>query len=269
MPERSAIHPAARAGFAAGAEVYERARPDYPAAALELLERELELGAAGPVLELAAGTGKLTRQLRPLAPRLVAVEPVEAMRRVLAAALPGVAVVAARAEALPFRPGWAGTALVGQAFHWFDGRAALAELHRVLRPGGGLGLLWNRRDESVDWMRRLTEIVEPVSGDVPRFRSGRWREAFAAGDLFGRLEEATFDHVQPGSPELVAERVASISFVAALPQARREALLAEVRRLLAGHPDTAGRAAIQLPYRTRVYWTRRRRGGLPFTLAAE
>ncbi|HEU4384737.1 MAG TPA: class I SAM-dependent methyltransferase [Anaeromyxobacteraceae bacterium] len=257
MPERSAIHPAARAGFAAGAEIYQRSRPDYPAAALEWLARELALG-AGPVLDVAAGTGKLTRQLRPLAPHLVAVEPVAAMRRVLSAALPGVSVVGGRAEALPFRSAWAGAALAGQAFHWFDGRAALEELHRVLWPGGGLGLLWNHRDESVDWMRRLTEIVEPVAGDAPRFRSGRWREAFAAQDLFGPLQEATFDHAQTGSPELVVERVASISFVAALDESRRESLLDEVRRLLATHPDTCGQGAIRLPYRTLACWARRR-----------
>ena len=128
------IHPAARAGFGAGAEVYQRARPGYPGAALALLEGELGLGRAGTVLEVAAGTGKLTRQLRSLAPRLVAVEPVEAMRRVLLASLPGVAVVAGRAEALPLRSGSAGAALVGQAFHWFDGGAALLELLRPQWP---------------------------------------------------------------------------------------------------------------------------------------
>jgi SAM-dependent methyltransferase len=258
VAERDAIHPVARAGYAAGAEAYERARPDYPAAALARLDLELGLGAIGPVVEVGAGTGKLTRQLRPLVPRLVAVEPVEAMRRVLAAALPGVAVVAARAEALPLRSGLAGAALVGQAFHWFDGRAALAELHRVLRPGGGLGLLWNHRDESVDWVRRLSEIIEPEAGEAPRFRSGRWRQAFEGQALFGPLVEATFDHQQAGSPELLVERVASISFVAALPGARREALLSEVRRLLATHPETAGREVIRLPYRTLACWARRR-----------
>ncbi len=95
----------------------------------------------------------------------------------------------------------------------------------MLRPGGGLGLLWNYRDESADWVRRLSEIVEPEAGDAPRFRSGRWREAFARQALFGPLEEALFDLQQSGSPELVVERIASIGFVAALPAARREALL--------------------------------------------
>lgn len=258
MAERAAIHPVAQAGFAAGAGLYQRARPDYPAAALDWLALELSLGAAGPVLELAAGTGKLTRQLRPMAPRLVAVEPVGAMRRELLAALPGVAVAAARAEALPFRSGWAGAVLAGQAFHWFDGRAALAEIHRVLRPGGGLGLLWNQRDESVEWVRRLAEIVEPEAGETPRFRSGRWRQAFAGQALFGPLREATFDHQHPGSPELVVEQVASISFVAALPAERREALLSRVRRLLATHPDTARGREIRIPYRTLACWAPRR-----------
>lgn len=258
MAERDAIHPAARAGFGAGAEVYDRSRPDYPPTAVEFLARKLRLGEAGPVLELAAGTGKLTRQLRPLAPRLVAVEPVAAMRRVLAQSLPGVPVVGGLAEALPIRSGWAGAGLAAQAFHWFDGRAALAELYRVIRPGGGLGLLWNQRDDSVDWMQRLTEIVEPAAGDAPRFRTGRWREAFDHQTFFGPLEEATFGHAQAGSPELMVERIASISFVAALPAAPREALLGEVRRLLASHPETAGRAEIWLPYRTLACWARRR-----------
>lgn len=258
MPERSDIHPAARAGFTAAADLYEQARPGYPAAALERLALELGFGAVGPVLDVAAGTGKLTRQLRPLAPRLVAVEPVAAMRRVLAAALPGVAVVAGRAEALPLRSGSAGAAVVGQAFHWFDGPAALAEIHRVLRPGGGIGLLWNERDESVDWVRRLTEIVESEAGDTPRFRSGLWRRAFAGQALFGPLGEARFDHQHAGGPELVVGRVASISFVAALPERRRQALLAGVRDLLATHPDTAGRREIRLPYRTLACWALRR-----------
>jgi SAM-dependent methyltransferase len=252
-----AIHEAAAKGFA-GAERYDRSRPGYPPDAVERLAAALALSPGAPVVEIGAGTGKLTRLLLPRAPRLVAVEPVDAMRRRLAALLPDVAVVGGQAEALPLRDGCAGAVVCAQCFHWFDGPAALAEIHRVLRPGGRLGLLWNRRDESVGWVRDLTEIVEPLAGGAPRYRSGRWREAFAKTALFGPLEEAGFENRHEGDPERIVERFASISFVAARPEAERAEVLARVRRLLSEHPETRGRAEIALPYRTELFWCEKR-----------
>src|SRR5207247_3916719 len=126
------IHRAARVGFQVGARQYERGRPDYPGTAVRALVEHLRIGPGSVVLDLAAGTGKLTRQLAPAGPRLVAVEPVEAMRATLARTVPGVWAVGGRAEAIPLAGGSVDAAVVAQAFHWFDPDAALAELHRVL-----------------------------------------------------------------------------------------------------------------------------------------
>jgi SAM-dependent methyltransferase len=189
---------------------------------------------------------------------VVALEPVAERRRQLRALVPGALTVGGQAEALPLATGSADAVVVAQAFHWFDGPAALREIHRVLRRGGGLGLLWNQRDESVPWVRRLTEVVEPYAGGAPRYRSGAWRRAFEATGLFTPLAEARFLNRQVGPPEMVVERIASISFIAALPEQARRRVLEEVRRLLADDPALAGRSEVALPYRTDVYWYAKR-----------
>jgi SAM-dependent methyltransferase len=143
--------------------------------------------------------------------------------------------------------------VVAQAFHWFDGARALAEIHRVLKPKGKLALIWNVRDERVDWIAQLTAIVDAHEADVPRYRSGRWREAFDQTDLFGPLERHQFDHVHQGTPQMVLDRVSSISFIAALPQSDKSLVLAQVRDLLATHPQTKDQQEIAFPYRTDVF----------------
>jgi len=144
-----------------------------------------------------------------------------------------------------------------QAFHWFNGEAALKEIHRVLRPRGRIGLIWNARDESVDWGSKLTNIIDPHEKGAPRYRSGRWRDAFENSKLFTPLEAAQFSYVQNGPPEIVVDRVASISFIAALPENDRAVVLEEVRSLLETHIQTSGRATLDLPYRTDVFWCER------------
>lgn len=250
------LHDAAR-GFAATADLYQRARPDYPPAALDALWEALRLGAGAPVLELGAGTGKLSRLLAARGARVIGVEPVAAMRARLRS--PGVLPVGAIAEALPLRAGAARAAVAATAFHWFDGPRALAELHRALAPGGRLALAWNVRDERVEWIARLSAIVNRAErGGAPRYRSGRWREAFgAAPGPFGPLHEARFEHVHALPPEGVVERVASVSFIAALAPRDRRPILDEVRALLATHPDTAGREEVGLAYVTDLYWCER------------
>ena len=210
------------------------------------------------MLDLAAGTGKLTALLVVTGSEVVAVEPVAEMRAVLEAALPGVRALPGTAEAIPLGSGTVDAVTVGQAFHWFRGDEALREIHRVLRPGGGLGLLWNDRDTSVPWVARLSELMEPYRRDAPGYRSGAWREAFERTTLFGKLGHAAAGLVHRLPPEGVVARVASVSFVAALPEGEREAVLMEVRNLLATDPQTRGRDEIELPYRTDAFWTRAR-----------
>ncbi len=250
------IEQAAAQGYARAPEPYELGRPTYPPEAVTRLRRELELKPGRTVLDLAAGTGKLTALLVTSGATVIAVEPVDEMRAALERKLPGVAAHAGTAEAIPLDDGSVDAVAVGQAFHWFRGDEALAEIHRVLRPGGRLGLVWNLRDETVPWVAELTRIMEPHRGDAPRAASGAWREAFERTALFEPLEAATFHHVHELTAEGVVARVASVSFIAALPESRRAQVLADVRELVDA-------STVELPYRTEVYWTTRRAGERP------
>ena len=218
---------------------------------------ELGINDGKRVLDLAAGTGKLTRLLVPTGAFVVAVEPVEAMRAALTRSLPEVQALAGTAEAIPLPAASIDAVAVGQAFHWFDGDAALAEIHRVLRPGGRLGLIWNVKDESVDWIEKLGGIMESYRGDAPRVASGAWKDAFTRTTLFTPLQRARFSFVHEADFAAVVARVTSVSFIAALPPAEFARVVEKVRVLLATHPETAGRSTFELPYRTGVYWTKR------------
>ncbi len=253
------LHHAAARGFETGAEAYERSRPDYPPAALDTIFAALRLTPGDLLLDVGAGTGKLSRRAAGRGARVLAVEPVRGMRRRLAG-IPGVAGLGATAEVLPLRDGSLSAAVAATAFHWFDCPRALRELHRVLRPGGRLALVWNQRDDAVDWVARLTEIVNDAeTPGAPRYHTGRWRDAFLeAPGLFGPLEEAHFPHVHRLSPNGVVERIASVSFVAAMPEPARGAVLDRVRALLASHPDTGGRSELGLAYVTDLFWCERR-----------
>lgn len=253
------LHDAAARGFETGAEAYERSRPDYPPAALDAILGALRLAPGDPLLDVGAGTGKFSRCAAARGVRVLAVEPVPAMRRWLQG-IPGVVALGATAEALPLRDGALSAAAAATAFHWFDCSRALRELHRVLRPGGRLALVWNRRDDAIDWVARLTGIVNDAeTPGAPRYHTGRWRDAFReAPGLFGPLEEAHFPHVHRLSPEGVVDRIASVSFVAATPEPDRTAVLDRVRGLLASHPDTGGRTELELGYVTDLFWCERR-----------
>jgi SAM-dependent methyltransferase len=249
------IHDSAARGFQAGADAYERGRPDYSPAAIAHLVRELGIGPESRVLDLAAGTGKLTRAVAPTGASIVAVEPVEAMRAHLLRTAPAAEALVGTAEAIPLPDASVDAVVVGQAFHWFDGDRALAEIHRVLRPGGGLGLIWQARDPVRPWIVRLNEVIDRLDDGHPRFRTDAWRQAFERTPLFEPLRSAEFEHVQRGGPELFVDRVASISYIAAAAPEARAALLDEVRELLRTDPDTAGQDVIELPYRAKVFWT--------------
>lgn len=246
----------AASGFEAGADAYERARPGYPPDAVAWLVERLGIRSDSCVVDLGAGTGKLTELIVPTRARVIAVEPVDAMRARLAALLPMVTAVAGAAEAMPLASGSAGAVVAAQAFHWFDAPLALAEIHRVLAPGGRLGLVWNARDTSVDWVREMADILDEFGDAIRRHESGEWRRAFPAPG-FGTLEERTFSNVQPIAPEGIVDRVASTSFIARLPDRERARVLERIRSLVGSHPQTAGREEIEFPHQTRVYWCER------------
>lgn len=260
FPRSLRTHPAVR-GFDSAADTYERGRPDYPAAAIRHLGRVLRLGPSTTVVELGSGTGKFTRALAPLAAARIAVEPIEGMRRVFARELPEVPVLAGTAEAIPLPDGVADAVVVAQAFHWFRAKPALREIARILRPGGGLGLVWNLRDESVAWSRQLTEIINDYgySRTIPRSRERGWRSEFGhPGGLFGPLSERTFPHLQRAARETFVARILSVSVIAVLPAPEQRRVAAKVRAVLSQDPTTRGRAVVAMPYRTEVYWAFRR-----------
>jgi SAM-dependent methyltransferase len=253
------MHEVAARGFATAGEAYEKGRPDYPPAAVQRLTRALGLGPGTRVLDLGAGTGKLTRRLAASGARVVAVEPVATMRRAFARALPEVPLAGGAAEALPLRAGAVDAAAVGTAFHWFDGPAALAELHRVLRPGGRLGLVWLARDETVDWVAELVRLVDGYKrGAPPRYTDGAWRGAFQTTALFTPLLTVQVPFTQAADRATALARVASTSFVGALPPAERQEVLQRVGIFLDTHPATRDEEDLQIPYRADVYWCTRR-----------
>src|SRR5450432_4847677 len=153
------MHRYAEVGFGRASAAYERGRPDYPMEAVEHARDKTGLQARGAVLDLGAGTGKLTRLLKGRAARVFAVEPVDEMRAELLTHAPFAQAFAGTAEHLPLADASVDAVFCAQAFHWFDGPRALAEIRRVLRPKGGLALIWNARDEGVPWMTELTKLL--------------------------------------------------------------------------------------------------------------
>jgi ubiquinone/menaquinone biosynthesis C-methylase UbiE len=248
----SATHPTAAAGFARAADAYERGRPGYPREAIDHLAAELGLWDGTTVLDLAAGTGKLTRMLRATGATVIAVEPVEAMRRVLREAVPGVEVRDGTAESIPAADGALDAVTIAQAFHWFDAGPALAEIHRVLGPGGGLGLIWNMFDTTVDWVAALQALVLGFHRGEPQYGGSGWRDELAACGLFEPLSEHVSGHVQELSTADLLARIGSTSYIATLPGSERDLLFSEIRALVADLPRP-----LHLPYRTDTFVTRR------------
>ena len=235
----SRVHEDAAIGFARSADAYELGRPGYPSAALE----PLGLAAGMTVLDLAAGTGKLTRALSASPASVIAVEPVEEMRAALPAS---VRALDGTAEEIPLEDGAVDLVTVAQAFHWFDGPAALAEIHRVLRAGGRLAVIWNRRVEDDPVNRAMQALIEPHRRGTPTHRGDAWRACFESTSLFGPLEKHVFHNEQVLDETRLAARICSVSFIARLPEAERAALLAQARELTADGPVT-------VPYRTEVH----------------
>jgi SAM-dependent methyltransferase len=245
------IHPAAAVGFARAAEVYERARPSYPADAVAWLAVRCRLGPGRTVVDLGAGTGKLTRLLPATGARVIAVEPIAEMR----ALIEEVEALDGTAEAIPLADGAADAVVVAQAFHWFDHARALPELHRVLAPDGRLGLIWNSRDLEDPLQVELEEVLRPYRRRVTDQQSGAWRAPLQASPLFGPLEQGSFPYAQSFTADDLCERVASTSFVAAAAPDEREELLARVRSLTVGLEEP-----FPFRYRTDVYVVPRSRG---------
>jgi ubiquinone/menaquinone biosynthesis C-methylase UbiE len=227
---------------------YDRGRPGYPAEAVEWM-----LGEAGSatrpvshVVDVGAGTGKFTAALVGHAFRVTAVEPDAQMRERLAANLPSVTAVQGTAEQLPLADGSAGLVTVAQAWHWVDVPVASREIARVLEPGGALALVWNIRDDRVDWVARVGEVLGQSAGEAfdsvtPPVSPPLERQAYRE---FAWVSEMS-------RPQFFA-MVSSRSYVITMTARERHELMTRLEKLLDTHPQLAGLDSYPMPYVTRV-----------------
>jgi len=229
--------------FDQAAELYDAARPDYPAEAVGWLTE----GVTGPVVDLGAGTGKLTRALVGAGREVVAVDPSLQMLAVLGERVPEAEARLGSGESLPLPDTSAGLVVAAQAWHWVDPLVAVPEVARVLRPGGRIGLVWNDRDESVEWVRELGELMgsgDAVTGDD---------EDPVVGSPFGALERFDVHWVQALTLDGLLDLARSRSYFITKDPDAQAAVIGSLRRLHAEHPDLAGAETIELPYVTRCY----------------
>lgn len=239
------INDAAARGFQRGAADYEKARPSYPQAVLDALP--LHEGAL--VVDLAAGTGKLTRLLASTPATVVGIEPVEAMRAVLARHAPA---VAGTAERLPLRDEIADAVTVAQAFHWFDAPRALAEIRRVLKPGGTLLMVWNDRDNRVPWVAAMTAVIHAHDPGAYEMVTD-WHAVVAAAGGFTPVQHAEVDNPQRGvDADTVVARATSTSYVSAAGPAVIDQVARDVRAIVAGFDEP-----FDHPYVTQLFTCRR------------
>ena len=224
--------------FGSQAAAYERGRPSYPPEAVDWLLP----ASARDVLELGAGTGKLTTRLVERGLSVVAVDPIAEMLDVLRSALPGTTALLGTAEQIPLPDNSIDVVLVAQAWHWFEPERAVAEVVRVLRPGGRLGLLWNVRDERLGWVREFGEIVG-LEHD--------WANATVElPEPFTDVQTHRFEWTNYITPQALIDYVASRSYCITSPATVRSRTLDRVRELLATHPALAGSDGLALPYIT-------------------
>ncbi|MDQ6697492.1 MAG: methyltransferase domain-containing protein [Actinomycetota bacterium] len=246
------VHDAAAVGFDRGAADYEKGRPGFAPEVFALLGRELGIGPGRRVCDLAAGTGKFTRGLVELGADVVAIEPVAGMRREFTAALPTVELLDGTAEAIPLATASVDAVTGAQAFHWFDMPVALVEIRRVLRPGGGMAMVWNRRDHSVPWVAAMSEILLWHEQPYNAVEATDWGALVAAAGGFTSVEHATQPFVHAMTRDLLAARVRSMSYISAMAVQERERMVSAVVALTTEFDEP-----FPLPYICHIYWCHR------------
>ncbi|MEM7225815.1 MAG: class I SAM-dependent methyltransferase [Pseudomonadota bacterium] len=251
------VNPAAREAFSQASAAYVTGRPGYPGEIDGWLKERVGIGPGSVVADLGAGTGKFTARLLGSGARVIALEPVDGMRDKLRETCPMAQALGANAAEIPLADESLDGIFCAQSFHWFATGDTLAEFRRVLKPGCALGLIWNMRDVTVDWVAALDRIMDPFERATPRFHEGQWRLCFPA-EGFAPLIEEIFTHHHEGSFEtVVVKRILSVSFIAALPDDRREEVARQVRQLAGTSPDLADPDHVRFPYKTLVAWTKK------------
>jgi ubiquinone/menaquinone biosynthesis C-methylase UbiE len=231
-----ALHPLSQ-GFADVAGAYERGRPGYSPAVVEAIAAELAIPAGARVLDLAAGTGKLTRALLDVGLDVTAVEPQPQLREILGANVGEQRVLEGLAEAIPLPDRSVAAVTVADAFHWFDHAAALAEIRRVLVPAGGLAVLTTTPDwGGASWAHEVGSLIATLRPEHPQFDGPGWQQALSAVGGWGEPRTLRMTMTQAAAPERVGDYLSSISWIAALGEQERTQVLEEVAAIVAaGH----------------------------------
>ncbi len=250
--------------FDSAATAYQRGRPGYPAAAIDCVVAELALMADSTVIDLAAGTGKLTRSLVGRFERVIAVEPLDRMLAELRAEVPEAVALTGHAHAIPLESGIAAALFAAQAFHWFCDHEALAEIARVLEPAGAMVLIWNTSPWEIRegrWFTALADLLEEQRLDrsgLHRHSYNHWREVFRTDARFEPLETASFAHAHRLSREGFIETMASRSYIASLGSARQAEVLSEIGGLFERDDTPLEGDDLVIPLRADVFWARKR-----------
>ncbi|TDQ64318.1 methyltransferase family protein [Maritalea mobilis] len=249
----TSIHQSASTGYQKNADKYQSGRPDYAAASLDWMRDALAVGKNSKVVDLGAGTGKFTKRICEVSDHVIAVEPVAAMRETLQANLPQVETPEGNALDIPLPDQSVDALICAQSFHWFASDLAVNEMARVLRPGGKLGLIWNVRDENVDWVAAITKLITPYEGDAPRYYKGDWQKPLPSPH-FSPLEKQSFMQSHDGpAEEVIVNRFLSVSFIAAQPEEVQAEIAEQLRQLTATHDALKGKEQVSFPYVTEAF----------------
>ena len=248
------LHPSAQKGFSLGAELYQQVRPSYPPEILVWLQDQLKVGENSTVIDLGSGTGKFLPFLLQTQAKVIAVEPVTAMREQLEQRYSTVECLQTSSDQLLVKDESINAIICAQSFHWFSNIETLKEMYRVLIPTGHLGLLWNQRDITVDWVKALADEIVPFEADTPRYHSEKWKQVFEQQQLFQFNGLQTFQLKHTGTVEqVVSKRLLSTSFIAAMPEHQQQQLKARFEQIVFDFTGQTAQDQIDFPYTTFAY----------------
>lgn len=248
------LHPSAQKGFSLGAELYQQVRPSYPPEIVVWLQDQLKVGENSTVIDLGSGTGKFLPFLLQTQAKVIAVEPVTAMREQLEQRYNTVECLQTSSDQLLVKDESINAIICAQSFHWFSNIETLKEMYRVLIPTGHLGLVWNQRDITVDWVKALADEIAPLEGDTPRYHSEKWKQVFENQKLFRFIGLDTFQLLHRGTVEqVVSKRLLSTSFIATMPAEQQQRLKARFEQIVFDFTGLSTQDQIDFPYTTFAY----------------
>lgn len=248
------LHPAAQNGFSSAAELYQQVRPTYPQEIVHWLKEDLKLNPHSKVIDLGAGTGKFLDYLKQATTHIIAVEPIAEMLEQLKIVHPEVQTQQASSHQIVLNDHSVDAILCAQSFHWFANIETLTEMHRLLKPHASLALIWNQRDETVDWVKALAQRLAEYEADTPRFHSNEWQNVFEQQNLFQLESKKVFVQTHTGTVEnVVSKRLLSTSFIAAMPKAQQRKLKTEFENIVAHYTSKQSQDEISFPYLTYAY----------------